>query len=234
MNIKSFFKLYTMPVLALFFGFGLYYIVFVGTSKQKEFSISENTSTQVVDSTHQDATKDIQEPTQPNQTNTQTHVGQNILNEDMFQSQVSTSEIPNNNSLPAQANPQTYIVIPKAINIRQSPGTTSDIVGKLTQNQKIEVSFIAEGWAKVKEGWILSSLLKQDKEDILATSPSALKKYIVIPRSVNIRLNPDISSKIIGKILHDEVVEVAYTQNGWAKVKEGWVWLSLLKKQANP
>ncbi|PAF48665.1 hypothetical protein BKH41_05185 [Helicobacter sp. 12S02232-10] len=228
MNIKSFFKLYTVPVLALFFGFGLYYIIFVGTNDQDRFSVSEPVSKIIAQDTEEKVVKPLVEDSKQSLKTDEN--GQNLQSD---VSEEASLPIQNPNILSADTKTEMYIVLPKVINIRQSPNTLSGIVGKLFQNQKVEVEFATEGWAKVKDGWVLLKLLKQENPLENSKNVSILETYVVVPKSVNIRSEPSLSSKIMGKLVAGNTIEVEYVKDGWAKIKNGWVSFSLLKKQDN-
>ncbi|PAF43131.1 SH3 domain-containing protein [Helicobacter sp. 11S02596-1] len=243
MNIKSFFKLYTLPILALLVGFGLYYIIFVGANDGDSFSILEGTNGAIVQNdkaesphlqafmssgkTDEEATqnpidKDLQGLPEPD---TATNENNGNVANDMPN---DTSDTSNNTSSVAT---QIYVVLPKTINIRQAPNTISNIVGKLSYNQKVAVEFVTEGWAKIKDGWVLVKLLKPEDEANGSEKNSDGNIYVVIPKSLNIRSEPDVSSKIVGKLIGGEAIKVESIQGDWAKVKNGWVLLNWLKKQ---
>ncbi|PAF46514.1 hypothetical protein BKH46_07160 [Helicobacter sp. 12S02634-8] len=265
MNIKSFFKLYTMPILALVFGFGLYYLIFAGTNKHDGFAVSEPFATQAelagITQTH--ASKDTPQ-TQSTSDDTPN------TNESSVSSTITTSidttpntaqtleplepAQPSHQALEKSAQPsptqpssidqpnQIYIVIPKKINIRSAPSTASDIIGTLLQHQKISVESIQSDWAKIKNGWVLLSLLQpvslqsaldNDTTAVHTQTPNRAQAYRVRAQSVNIRAKPDTSSKVIGKLNIGTHIEVLYVKNGWAKIKNGWVLESLLQKQSS-
>lgn len=250
MGFISFLKLYTLPIFVLLLGFGLYYLVFVYTNKPDDSSVAHEIQTDIL--------------VHNSQTN-QSHLSQDqeVLNiQTPLQKQIQELDskkpiLPMNDPhIPSTSNNfQNYIVMPRIINIRQYPETTSKSVGKLKQNQILEVEFIDKGWAKVKtlkkenaqgqSGWVLARLLIPVKapQTIVSTIPpsrvdlvsasehDAIGRYLPISNNVRIRSFPDLTSEVIGKLESNKIIHVQVIQNGWAKIADGWVAIKFLKKQ---
>lgn len=251
MNIKSLFKLYTIPILALFLGFGLYYVIFIGTNKQKE------------DSSAEDFTPAILSQPQMNYHKEQDKIEESSKNINNIETTPQITDLSDRNpkdvaplsplsSTPSSAtmndssidevpkiskHPSLYVVLGKTLNIRKSPDISSEVVGKVTYSQKIEVEFIRDDWAKLKEkGWVYARLLQPVKDQNLTEAPKKENAYAKIYRTskvINIRSEPTTSSKIVGKLSPNESVEVKSIENGWAKVDGGFVLLDLLTRQSD-
>ncbi len=58
----------------------------------------------------------------------------------------------------------------EAVNLRSEPNTTSDVIKSINKNEEVEVVGTEGDWTKVKsqgiEGYVLSSLLSDEKQDI--------------------------------------------------------------------
>lgn len=168
MNFRYFLKVYTLPIFVLLLGFGLYYLVFVYTNKPDSSSFAYEVLTHTSQSKYDLLS---QEETSPKQTPHQEISSNQNLEQEIIQKLDERDLIVPQNPYIADVNPQTqiYAVLPKVINIRQDPKTTSEIVGKLAQNQTLEVELIDKGWAKIKisnkeniheqNGWVLARLL---------------------------------------------------------------------------
>ncbi|WP_095270188.1 SH3 domain-containing protein [Helicobacter sp. 13S00477-4] len=224
MDLKSFFKLYTMPILALVVGFGLYYMVFVATNKD----ISVSNPIYPVQGTKEES--DLSNTPMLSLSNDDSTEAQTQENSVEIPNVISEKSLQSTPSL-TSSDKNFYVVIPKTLNIRDKPNTSSAINARLSQNQKIEVETIEGDWAKVQQGWVLLSLLKPEEPDI--SNPDESRFYIVIPQVINIRLEPNTSSKIINRLPVNSIIEVQYIKNGWAKLKNGWVLATLIKKQDN-
>lgn len=169
MNFRYFLKVYTLPIFVLLLGFGLYYLIFVYTNKPDSssfaYEVLTRTSQNKLDLLSQEETSLKQIPQQEISSN------QNLEQEIIQKSDEQDLILQANNPYIIDTNPQTqiYAVLPKVINIRQDPKITSEIVGKIAQNETLEVELIDKGWAKVKtlnkeniheqNGWVLARLL---------------------------------------------------------------------------
>ncbi|MDO7252856.1 SH3 domain-containing protein [Helicobacter cappadocius] len=252
MNIKSLFKLYTIPILALFFGFGLYYVVFVGTNKQKEDSIPESFNPAVLSQPEMNYKEEENKLEQSSvsasldngenfSTDKKSNPDKKISSENFnVSSPIYSSDVPIATN--ATQTPQNldhsgiYVALGKILNIRKSPNVTSEIVGKLRYNQKIEVEMIQGDWARLKNGWVYARLLKPVESKPQPSKNTAEKPLIGFYKSlkvVNIRLEPTVSSKIVGKLVPNQIIEVKDIRDGWGKIQNGWVLLDLLSKQGD-
>ncbi|PAF52224.1 hypothetical protein BKH44_03735 [Helicobacter sp. 13S00477-4] len=213
-----------MPILALVVGFGLYYMVFVATNKD----ISVSNPIYPVQGTKEES--DLSNTPMLSLSNDDSTEAQTQENSVEIPNVISEKSLQSTPSL-TSSDKNFYVVIPKTLNIRDKPNTSSAINARLSQNQKIEVETIEGDWAKVQQGWVLLSLLKPEEPDI--SNPDESRFYIVIPQVINIRLEPNTSSKIINRLPVNSIIEVQYIKNGWAKLKNGWVLATLIKKQDN-
>lgn len=253
MNIKSLFKLYTIPILALFLGFGLYYAIFIGTNKQKEDSSAEDFSPAVLSQPQMNYHKeeDRIEESSKNTSNADISPEVTAISEEDDAKNVaptpsiapvSSNVLPNDSSKINEApkilkHPSLYVVLGKTLNVRKTPDISSEIVGKLSYKQNVEVEFIRDDWAKLKEkGWVYARLLQPVQD-----SNTAGVEQKKIPSSqiyktsavINIRSKPSTSSKIVGKLSANQSVEVKGIENGWARVEGGFVLLDLLTRQSD-
>lgn len=249
MSFVSFLKVYTLPIFVLLLGFGLYYLVFVYTNKPDDSSIAHEIQTSIL--AHNSQTNQSHSSQDQKVLSVQTPQKKQIQepNSKKLILPINNPYIPSTNN-----NFQTYIVLPKVINIRQHPEIASETVGKLKQNQILEVEFIDKGWAKIKtlkkentqeqSGWVLARLLTPAKvpQTIVSTVPPSpvnlvsskhdvAGRYLPISSNVRIRSSPDLASEVIGKLESNKTVDVQVIQNGWAKIADGWVSLKFLKKQ---
>lgn len=253
MNIKSLFKLYTIPILALFLGFGLYYAIFIGTNKQKEDSSVEDFSPAVLAQPqmnyHKEEDKIEESSKNINNTDVSSEIVANSQSDDVKNIASSAPLLSNPSNPPLNdsskideapkilKHPSLYTVLGKTLNIRESPDISSEIIGKLSYKQNIEVEFIRDDWAKLKEkGWVYARLLQPVQDSNIAGAPQNKISSTQIYKTsavVNVRSEPSISSKVVSKLSPNESVEVKSIQNGWAKIDRGFVLLDLLTRQSD-
>lgn len=253
MNIKSLFKLYTIPILALFLGFGLYYAIFIGTNKQKEDSSAEDFSPAVLSQPQMNyhneedkiekSSKDINNIAVSPETTAVSEIddAKNIASTSSISSVPSNTPLNDSSKIDEATkiikHPSLYVVLGKTLNIRKSPDISSEVVGKLSYKQNIEVEFIRDDWAKLKErGWVYARLLQpvQDSNAIgVAQKKSSSVEIYKTSGVVNVRSEPSTSSKIVGKLSPNQSIEIKSVENGWAKVDGGFVLLDLLTRQSD-
>ncbi|PAF54370.1 hypothetical protein BKH42_00170 [Helicobacter sp. 13S00482-2] len=248
MNIKSLFKLYTIPVLALFFGFGLYYVIFVGTNKQKEDSVPEGFSTAILsqpEMNYKEEENRLQHSSVPSDAHDDGLLDKKSISDEgnldqsskPVPSYIPSDKVSNEMQIVQSANQDVrhsdvYVVLGKVLNIRKYPDTTSEVVGKLNYKQNIEVQFIQDGWARLKNGWVYARLL-EPFESKKSSKKNPLLGVYDVSKVVNIRSAPTVSSKVVGKLTSGESVVVKDIQDGWGNIDQGWVLLDLLTKQSN-
>lgn len=252
MNIKSLFKLYTIPILALFLGFGLYYAIFIGTNKQKEDSSAEDFTPAILSQPQmnyhkeenkiEESSKSINNVEATAQiTNLSDHNLKDVVPASPISSTPSSATFNDSSAIDEvpkiSKHPSLYVVLGKTLNIRKSPDISSEVVGKLSYKQNIEVEFIRDDWAKLKEkGWVYARLLQpvEDKNLTEATKKeNTSAKIYKTSKVINIRSEPTTSSKIVGKLSPNQSVEVRSIQNGWARIDSGFVLLDLLTRQSD-
>ena len=145
--------------------------------------------------------------------------------------QDSTTETPINpskpNTPPEQQVIATGLVKADYLNIRSGPSTKNYIVGKLKNNDKVEIVETSNGWYKIKcnggYGYVSGSYIELNN----TTTPPEQKPDEVISigkvintDSLNVRSGPSTKNYIIGKLKNNDKVEIVKKEsNGWYKIK---------------
>lgn len=112
------------------------------------------------------------------------------------------------------------VVTADVLNIRANPNTSSTIIGSYTQNTKVTILGINNGWYKVsynnKTGWIYGEYvtLTQGSQEVTGTT-----KGIVRADVLNVRSGEGTNYSIIGTITENSKVDILSTGNGWCKIK---------------
>ena len=113
------------------------------------------------------------------------------------------------------------------LNVRKSPSTSADIIGKLDNKEKVIVTSKDGGWYKINfEGqtaYISAEYIVMDSAKNNQTSENSVKAgdvYKVTVNALNLRESPSTSSKILGKVtLNEKVSIVEATNKSWYKIK---------------
>jgi len=126
------------------------------------------------------------------------------------------------------------VVNEAVVNLRASPNTSSEIVGKAVQGEKLEVQSRQGDWYRIKKGglagWVAGWLVtvSQTPEQ---PGDQGKEQAVVKEAIVNLRSLPNTTGEILGKAVQGEKLEVLSRQGDWYRVKKGnlacWVagWL---------
>ncbi len=113
------------------------------------------------------------------------------------------------------------VSVSSKLNVRNGPGTSYDIVGKLDNGAKVKIVDTNNKWDKIQyndiEGWVLSEYLYVSQ--IINTDPLNNVKVIKTTTELNIREEANNDSKIISKVKSNEMLTVLEESNGWYKIK---------------
>ncbi|WP_369901786.1 SH3 domain-containing protein [Bacillus manliponensis] len=98
------------------------------------------------------------------------------------------------------------IVTTDVLNVRENPTTDSQIVGKVLEGYKLEVTDTVDGWLQVqlngKEAFVSSEFTK----DV----------YYVTAGVLNVRADANTDSEILGKLTKDQAIETTHqVENEW-------------------
>jgi len=112
------------------------------------------------------------------------------------------------------------------LNMRDGPGTQTQVLWELKQGYPLQVVERRGRWLKVRDfesdqGWVAASLTGRQPH------------HIVKAPLANIRIGPGTKHRIVGKAEYGELLKTQEKRAGWVKVKKaqgasGWVARQLL------
>ncbi|MDM5157306.1 cell wall-binding protein EntA [Bacillus sp. DX1.1] len=98
------------------------------------------------------------------------------------------------------------IVTTDVLNVRENPTTESQVVGKLLDGHKLDVTNTQNGWLQVK----------LDGKDAFVSSEFTKSIYYVTANVLNVRAEANTNSEILGTLKKDDIIETTnQVQNGW-------------------
>ena len=227
--MKSLIKTYALPLIVLFIGCGLYYVVFSKSVQSHLGTKSESTAT--LDSSPPSISPQgeayIAEQ-ELNPLDSTTHSDSTLVadatSSTLEYSAKGNTELDSITQSEPKPKPEAiYYSKATNLNIRAIPKTSGRIVGRLTLGQSVVIVEIENEWAKLDSGgWVSLALL----------SPTQLSErlYVVIPNTLNVRQSPESSAPVVGALYKGQKIQVQTTQDEWAKLDSGgWVSLRLIK-----
>ncbi|MBO8155968.1 MAG: SH3 domain-containing protein [Bacillaceae bacterium] len=140
----------------------------------------------------------------------------------------------------------TYIVNVNILNVRNSPGTDSDLADQLSYGTKVVKLEEKDEWFKVqydqnKEGWVASWFLRKAKEDKKKTDEQKPAGEVIVNTAIlNVRDQNSLKGDIIDQIHANERYPFYKEENSWYQIKlpsgkMGWVakWLVTADRDNN-
>ena len=114
------------------------------------------------------------------------------------------------------------------LNIRETPDTEGEIIGKLMGGSGCEIEETLDGWYKITSGGIdgheSSQHILTGAEAEEAARENVKKRAVITADKLNIRQEPVIDpTNVVGQVLMNERYEVEEEQDGWIKIPSGWI-----------
>lgn len=143
--------------------------------------------------------------------------------------------------------PFTAEVTGAGINLRTDSTTASEIICSLDKGTVLEVVSGHYGWYKVRLPGCVCAYIREDMVSPVETRTANFSpREISGPRfntlkverdRVNIRLRPDESSPILGRVSRNEVLNFTGMKNNWYRIKppagsHGWIHANFVRKAA--
>lgn len=138
---------------------------------------------------------------------------------------------------PSKYTPGSYEVTADVLNVRAGAGTNNRIVTKINRGSKQGVDRVSGDWGHLMNdaGWINLNYCKKITTPNTPSKPS-LKytpgSYQVTTDTLNVRKEPNTSSKIVARIHKGSKQGVDRTQGDWGHLMNnaGWICLNYCKK----
>ena len=109
-----------------------------------------------------------------------------------------------------------------ALNVRYGPGSSYEVVTKVTNGTSHTYYQQSGSWVRIKDGWIYT----KGYTDIGGgeVSGTATNQSGTITASeLNIRKGPGTSYEAVGKYYNGDKVTITETKDGWGKTDKGWI-----------
>ena len=112
------------------------------------------------------------------------------------------------------------------LNVRKEPKSDGEIIGKMVKNSGCEILGETDGWYEIKSGSVTGYVSKDyiltgDDAVEVALAEADLRVVVTSDGNLNVRQEPNTSSKILDKISTDERYEVEEQLDGWIKIYVG-------------
>ncbi|RAX58884.1 hypothetical protein CCZ01_01425 [Helicobacter monodelphidis] len=255
-NIRKFvllFRVYSIPLLVLFLGFGIYYMVFELTHylKKEEVILVTNSEIKkyedgVVRIVSDNATTNPPRAEElPSMQSSPLAVTPQAPNLDIIESgpavaQVATEHDGQTQSIDSNSKvePIMYVVQVNSLNVRQEPTRSAMVVASKSRDTVLSALEKVDGWIRIEEGWVSQQYVKPiQKQESLAnlaetnTSSANIEGvvYVVGIAVMNIREKPSIHSPITVKKKRGEELVALAEVDYWILTAEGWAYKPLLK-----
>ncbi len=114
------------------------------------------------------------------------------------------------------------------LNVRETPGSDGNIIGKLEQNSACEILGTEGDWDHITsggiEGYIHNQYVISGEEARTKALDYVTKMAIIQTDKLNIRQEPVLDpANVVGQALVDERYPVEDEQDGWVKIEEGYI-----------
>ncbi|KEK25423.1 cell wall-binding protein EntA [Bacillus gaemokensis] len=98
------------------------------------------------------------------------------------------------------------VVTTDVLNVRENPTTESQVVGKLLNGHKLDVTDTENGWSQIK----------LDGKDLFVSAEFTKSIYYVTVNTLNVRAEANTDSEILGTLKKDDMIETTnQVQNEW-------------------
>ncbi|WP_108670620.1 SH3 domain-containing protein [Peribacillus acanthi] len=138
-----------------------------------------------------------------------------------------------------KANEQVGYITATSLNIRSQASDKGKLIGSVKKNAKVTILSTSGTWfyiqteSKIK-GWVAKKYVTTTPPKSTSTNPPVTKPPVVITKtlyvkasSLNVRSEPSMNGKILGKLLTNEEVLAGEVKGSWTKVTKdaltGWV-----------
>ena len=109
-----------------------------------------------------------------------------------------------------------------ALNVRYGPGSSYEVVTKVTNGTSHTYFQKSGDWVRIKDGWIYT----KGYTDIgggEVSGTAANQSGTITASQLNIRKGPGTSYDAVGKYYNGDKVTITETKDGWGKTDKGWV-----------
>ena len=113
------------------------------------------------------------------------------------------------------------------LNMRKSPESNAQVVGKILNNGACEILESLDGWYHVSsggiEGYVSSQYVFTGEQAAAAAKENVLDRAVVTADKLNIRKEPSTTADIVGQALINERYEITAVVDGWYQIPNGYI-----------
>ena len=113
------------------------------------------------------------------------------------------------------------------LNIRKSPESGAQVVGKLLGDSACEILESLDGWYHITsggiDGYISSQYVLTGDEAKNEARPLVIDRAVVLTDNLNIRSGPSKDNDVVGQCLENERYEIKGEENGWYQIPSGYI-----------
>jgi len=116
------------------------------------------------------------------------------------------------------------------INIRYDSTVNSEVICKINKGECVEIILELYNWYKIRLPKLAPSFIRKNLVTLIDD-----KTAKVLKNNVNIRLHPNESSPILGKVDQNEIINILEDKGGWYKIEPvnnsfGWIHKKFVSK----
>jgi N-acetylmuramoyl-L-alanine amidase len=135
-------------------------------------------------------------------------------------------------------------VLTDGLRIRKGPGTGFQVIGSLNKGQAVDTIDKNENWIKINgsfgEGWVSADFIQSASVSTPSPkkNPSATTKGMATVENLNVRTEPSLNARIVGKLGKGESVSILSFQRDWVKIDykgaSAWVSSQFIQTKVDP
>ncbi len=114
------------------------------------------------------------------------------------------------------------------LNIRKTPESFGEIVGKLQSGGACEVvDTTTDGWYKIRSGgvtgYVKSDYIYTGEKAREEASKNVMERAVINTAKLNVRAEANSDSEIVGQVLEDERYPIKSHEGGWIQIDNGYI-----------
>lgn len=165
-----------------------------------------------------------------------TEYGDVWVHKDYVQVNGSTTEETSSPSTATEKKPviKHGVITGNSLNVRVSPDTTSEVIGKLNTGTTVDILSQANDWTEIsfqgKNAWVSSQYIQagQKNKEEKQEAKTENSQGTITASSLNVREEPSLNGDIVGSVTMGEAFTILKEENNWINIElsngtTGWV-----------
>jgi N-acetylmuramoyl-L-alanine amidase len=142
-----------------------------------------------------------------------------------------SSSLPSH-TLRAKANSETVTITASDLNIREGPGLSYSVIGKVDSGESYSIYRQQEDWIEIslpggKKGWVAEWFTVKQADSSVANQNKGPLSGTVTADNLRVRNGPGTSYPVLGSVSEEDQVTIMEMNGNWVKIEqaalEGWV-----------